>query len=527
MIGQTYDLALVKTLDPNTQMPIVPGGSITFLVEVINQGTLPAAGIEITDTLPASLTLNDAAWTASGSQAIHQYSGTILPGESDFVSLTATIDPSYMGGSLRNNAEISDDDSEVYGTTDVDSQPDGDPTNDAQGTDNQTDGDGTDDEDDADWADFVVEVYDLALTKVVNTVATNFPVYPGDSITYTLTVFNQGTLPASNIELTDYTPVGLTLNDPTWTLVNGNPTYQLAGPIVPGGQMEVDITFMINLNFTGTNFTNVAEISDDNSEYFGTADPDSDPDAINDDVLGEDNQLDGDGTDDSDDSDPADVMIGQIYDLSLDKAINEELTDFPVFPGDEVTYTITVTNEGTLPAADLEITDYTPDGLILNDADWTLVGTDAVMVIDGPILPGANTSVDITFIIDPEFTGYTFTNNAEITKDDADVYGTTDIDSAPGNGPNQEEDDDDDDVQVLNVDQIYDLALTKTLDESQLPVYPGDDVTFTFTIDNQGTLPAANIELTDYTPSGLTLNDADWTSVGNNAQTVFAGPIPA
>ena len=53
-------------------------------------------------------------------------------------------------------------------------------------------------------------------------------------------------------------------------------------------------------------------------------------------------------------------MIGQIYDLSLDKEINEMLTNFPVFPGDDVTYTITVTNEGTLPAASVEITDYTP-----------------------------------------------------------------------------------------------------------------------------------------------------------------------
>ena len=179
IIGQIYDLALVKTLDVvNTQMPVVPGGDMTFLIEVLNQGTLPAANIELTDTLPAQLTLNDSVWSASGAQATMLYTGTILPDDSVFVPITVTIDPSYTGGSLRNNAEISDDDSEVYGTTDVDSTPDSDPTNDAEGNDDQTDGNGTDDSDDHDRVDVEVDVYDLALTKVSNTVATNFPVYP-------------------------------------------------------------------------------------------------------------------------------------------------------------------------------------------------------------------------------------------------------------------------------------------------------------------------------------------------------------
>jgi len=58
--------------------------------------------------------------------------------------------------------------------------------------------------------------------------------------------------------------------------------------------------------------------------------------------------------------------------------------------------------------------------------------------------------------------------------------------------------------------------------DGQLPVYPGDDITFVHTIYNQGTLPAANIQITDYTPAGLTLSDTDWTVVGTNAQTTVA-----
>gem|GEM_PF-4756507 len=59
---------------------------------------------------------------------------------------------------ITNTAEISADDSALYGTTDIDSVADGDKSNDVYGEDNQTDGNGTDDEDDADIAviDFTV-----------------------------------------------------------------------------------------------------------------------------------------------------------------------------------------------------------------------------------------------------------------------------------------------------------------------------------------------------------------------------------
>lgn len=53
-------------------------------------------------------------------------------------------------------------------------------------------------------------------------------------------------------------------------------------------------------------------------------------------------------------------------------------------------------------------------------------------MIDGPIAPGANVSVDITFTIDPYFQGFAIQNWAEISDDDSDdTYGAYDIDSDP------------------------------------------------------------------------------------------------
>jgi hypothetical protein len=56
-----------------------------------------------------------------------------------------------------------------------------------------------------------------------------------------------------------------------------------------------------------------------------------------------------------------------------------------------------------LTAKNIEITDYIPDGLILNDDSWTQVGNKAKRTIESEILPGKSTSVTITFTIDSNF----------------------------------------------------------------------------------------------------------------------------
>ena len=59
-------------------------------------------------------------------------------------------------------------------------------------------------------------MYDLALTKVL---ATGQPasIMSGEDVTFTITVYNQGTEVASGIVITDYIPGGLDLNDTDWT----------------------------------------------------------------------------------------------------------------------------------------------------------------------------------------------------------------------------------------------------------------------------------------------------------------------
>ena len=134
------------------------------------------------------------------------------------------------------------------------------------------------------------------------------------------------------------------------------------------------------------------------------------------------------------------------FDLALDKSLaSGQSAD--VTPGELVTFTLTVKNEGSMTATAIALTDSLPAGMTLADADWTAAGQIATLnvPIAGPLAPGAMTTVDITVRVDANFAGTTLTNFAQI-KDAKDKNGNPvkDKDSTPGNGFTKGEDDDDD-----------------------------------------------------------------------------------
>ena len=227
-----------------------------------------------------------------------------------------------MGTSIRNWAEISTA-SNPIGAEDEDSTPDDTNFNQPEETDDLNDDDEIDedgknggDEDDHDGAEIPVEaVFDLALRK---TVQGSGPFMPGGSVTFSLEVINQGTLDATNVQLSDYIPTGLTLNDANWTETNGEaflltPIANLAA----GTSTTVSITFDIAADFMGTRIRNWAEISAAEN-MLNLDDVDSTPDGTNFNNSGETDDLNSDdvvnesGKDggDEDDHDPAEIVFG-------------------------------------------------------------------------------------------------------------------------------------------------------------------------------------------------------------------------
>jgi len=103
------------------------------------------------------------------------------------------------------------------------------------------------------------------------------------------------------------------------------------------------------------------------------------------------------------------------------------------------------------------------------------------------------------------------------------------VDDRLGNGCETDGDEDDHDVAAITIidnnDPVYDLALRKTLVTTGT-INRGDEVTFRITVENQWDLDSGRIQITDYIPTGLTLNDGNWNQSGTLATRTISN-IPA
>ncbi|MDA9774051.1 hypothetical protein N9B82_03760, partial [Saprospiraceae bacterium] len=354
------DFALRKTLALDNTTPYVIGDTVTFLIEVINQGNVGGANITINDYIPANLGFADNAtnanWTGvsagqSDVTAMMMMVGPLEAGDID----SSYIDLIILAGGLNNedytnHAEIGS----VFAAPaapsgiaaganitgfDVDSTPDANDTNDdgadassadnpetPNAADDYVEGNGLDaggapddgvqatDEDDADPA--LVAFHDVALTKT-KPVGLG-PVDVGDVVTFTITIHNQGSSPVDSISIIDYIPEGYTFApNNNWTASGANAVLTatvtnglipLAG-IVPGSTQVYPIELTISPLATLDNLENVAEIT--GSRDFNDLTQDDDGDSVADTILGNDpggavgtdsdDVVDGDGTGSVDD----------------------------------------------------------------------------------------------------------------------------------------------------------------------------------------------------------------------------------
>jgi len=414
-------------------------------------------------------------------------------------------------------------------------------------------------------ANVKVECFDLALRKTL-AAGEDERVFPNDDVTFTIEVFNQGSLDASNIVVKDYIPNGLTLNDPDWA---NNGTIVI--PFIAAGASEtVDITLNATQQTDGQ-IINRAEIeSADAPTGFTPTDIDSDPDGIEGNDAGglvntpQDDQIDGNSRigEDEDDSDPEDITIG-IFDLALRK---EYRNTVPLKLGQTATFTITVFNQGTVGASNIEVVDYIPAGfqLVNNQTGteangWSGTGTPSSQVttqINGTIPAGGSREIIINLeVLEGVVADGDYINRSEIVSATDDLGTTTaDADSTPddvlgndaggqndsaadnfidgnGQGTNGDgvaaTDEDDEDPEDA---PIFDLALTKkTLVGT--PVKVNQVIPFTIEVTNQGNITARSVEISDYIPLGFDLaptQTATWNGAGVGGTTVttqIAGPI--
>jgi gliding motility-associated-like protein/uncharacterized repeat protein (TIGR01451 family) len=497
--------------------------------EVDNHSDIPhKEGVDsinnVIDYIPAGLALQGTDWNLQPSVGSTITTITsITTGQSQFVDITFLGNPDFQG-IVKNCSEITDANTLMgFISTDVDSTSGGNPNKDGK-------------EVDADLEPLQVEVFDLALRKMINNAQTDNPLVAGRFVTFDIEVFNQGTINAQQIEVIDYIPTGLTLADNTWTSADTTATYNTNLNINAGQSQTVTIRFSVD-DFIEGNLTNFAEIT---SAQDNLGDNVPDIDSSPDDTLGNDTNVDDEinnGGGDEDDFDEAVVSI-QRFDLAIIKSLDQQTTQMPILQGRLVTFNLTVFNQGTLAATGIRLVDYVPVGLTLEDPNWTQTGNMASLNSPFVLGPGMISFLSITFRVDTGVTGV-LVNRTEI-QDALDEFGTPieDFDSTPdaivGNDPggevgtsnddfidgNGKQGEDEDDVDPAQIEvKIFDLALRKTFSaaDSEMPILSGQIVTFNIEVFNQGNVNATGVGIVDYIPSGLTLEDGAWTQNGDLA----------
>ncbi|MFC0183443.1 hypothetical protein ACFFJX_13085 [Pseudarcicella hirudinis] len=545
-----FDLALRKVLPSGSKNPTVaPGDTVTFNVVVYNQGNVDATNVSLVDYIPAGLTLADANWTASGSNAtLNTPIASLAAGASVTRPIRFVVNAGFTG-SIRNFAEISGAQN-ANNLDDIDSTPDSNPNNDGTPKDDVINEDHKNnpgqDEDDSDYEDITVSpkpVFDLAMRKVLPSGSKNPTVSPGDTVTFNVVVYNQGNVDATNVRLVDYIPAGLTLADANWTASGNNATLNTPiASLAAGASVTRPIRFVVNAGFTGS-IRNFAEISGaENAKNLDDIDstPDSNPSndgTPKDDVINEDHK--NNPTQDEDDSDYEDITVSPkpVFDLGLRKVLPSGSKNPTVAPGDTVTFNVVVYNQGNVDATNVRLVDYIPAGLTLADANWTASGNNATLNTPiASLAAGASVTRPIRFVVNAGFTG-SIRNFAEISGAE-NAKNLDDIDSTPDSNPNNDgtpkddvinedhknnpgQDEDDSDYEDITVSPkpVFDLAMRKVLPSGAKnpTVAPGDTVTFNVVVYNQGNVDATNVRLVDYIPAGLTLADASWTASGSNA----------
>jgi len=536
-VTQTFDLALRKTINSATVMSIVPGGTVIFDISLFNQGTLNAYDIQLSDYVPDGLTLVASnGWSMVGDTArLDSPISSLDAGDSTTVQISFMVDLDFMETTIINNAEIeyatAEDDSGVN-TQDVDSNP-----GDEDGIvpdDNDNDIEETAGEDDYDPEEITIaQRFDLALRKTLNS-ATVLPINLGDTVTFDLAVFNQGTLDATNIQLSDYIPEGLTLSDDDWFTLGDTARLKVTiGFLGARDSITVPISFTVDDDFMGDSITNNAEIE---SQSDGSGTPRDDDDSIAGDNGGDapdDNDNDIEETAGEDDYDPETIPIRQTFDVALKKELAEP---GPFGRGDTITFNITVYNQGTLDADSVEVTEYVPTGMTNVDPDWS--GS----VYEVGTLPASDSVViEVDLMINASYQGGSLVNNAEITKaenvldypdedslidivdgsvdDDTELVSDNDVDddglNTPGTTDNGSDADDYDPAFI----EVVDMALTKTVDTPG-PYVVGDTIQFEIIVYNQGSIPMDSIVVNDYIPSGYTFDasgvNSAWTMINDS-----------
>ncbi|MFC1575693.1 Ig-like domain-containing protein, partial [Gemmatimonadota bacterium] len=422
VIPAGVDISVEKTVDDPRPAEDI---QITYTVEVANLGDVEATGVEVSDLIPTGVTYGSHTVTsgaydpALGVWAIPAQS----PGEADTLLISVTVDHGTVGTDITNTATLTH-------TDQTDTNPDND-------TDDVT---------------ITPKGVDISVGKTVD----NSSPGEGDQVVYTLVVANAGVVEATNVEVTDLLPAGVTYVSHTAT----SGTYDLETglwtiPSQPPAQVDtLLITVTVDIGTAGIDITNRASLTAVDQTDGGTAD------------------------------DTGQVTITP---EGVNISVSKDVDKYSPTEGEQVEFMVEATNFGQVDATGVQVTDLLPAGLTFVRASMDPAGgydTRTGLWSIGTLAPSASANLILTATVDVGTVGTPITNQAALTAvDQTDTDASNDTD------------------QVTLTPVGVDLAVTKTVSVPEAE--EGDIVTYTIQVANQDPGTATGVTLSEDIPAEL------------------------
>ncbi len=268
----------------------------------------------------------------------------------------------------------------------------------------------------------VPNVIDLAIDKTVDNPTPGL----GQQVTFTQVLVNEGPDDATGVEVQDLLPAGVTyVSDDSGGAYDPTTGTWTVGDLVAGASATLSITVTADQLGEITNFTEVCAANE--------TDIDSIP--CNDD---------GDQSEDDESSSTIVVVDAPFFDLALTKTASQEVAE----RGETVTFSIVVTNEGTIDGTGIQVTDelVSPGlGEVGNISDGgVLSGTTISWLTGFDLAVGESRTLTYDITVADDADPGVYIDVAQISAADQ----PDDIDSTPGNEDGTPFEDDEDEAQV-------------------------------------------------------------------------------
>ena len=476
----------LSVTNAGTPSPVVPGNNITYTQTVTNNGPFDAVNAVFTEAIPANTTFQSIAISGAGAAGWSCTNPGV--GNPGVITCKNADVPSGASGAATFTVAVQ----VIPGT----------PTG-TQITDTDSVTSGTNDPNLANNSATVLTIVGAANTAnlAVTNVGTPNPVLAGSTITYTVTLTNNGPAAAANPVLTDTfsctlpTPPGgqsacLTVTSTTpfpsgWTCnAPSGGQFTCNGPASMAANTSVTFTFVLTVaagTVSGTIATDTANVSS------GTTDPNPS-------------------------NNFATVTTVVATTGQADLAVTKTGTPNPVLAGNKITYTVVVRNNGPAAVANPVLTDTfsctlpTPPGgqsacLTVTSttpfpSGWTCnAPSGGQFTCNGPASMAANTSATFTFVMTVAagtVPGTTANNTASIgpTTNDPNLSNNS-ASAVPS---------------TVTSPSQSDVAILKTA--SPEPVNDGTNLAYTLQVTNNGPAIAQGVTVTDTLPSTVTFTSA-------------------